>query len=218
MYTGWVSSHDAVGVPIPSEPTADLLAAGLATFGKHVLAVRPGLWAGPTPCSEWTVADLVRHLVDEHRWVPPLLGGLPLAAAARVVAAAGSQEATELPPAWEEAAAASLAAWSERGAARRVVHLARGPTVASRYLTELIVDLLVHSWDLARAIDADPRLPEDLVAFSLDRVAARCDLTTRNAPPVPAAAAAQPIDRLIAQTRRRPSSERAARHLPPLAG
>ena len=32
-------------------------------------------WANPTPDTEWTVRDLVEHLVGEQLWVPLLLGG-----------------------------------------------------------------------------------------------------------------------------------------------
>ena len=36
-------------------------------FGDRVHAVAEDQWARPTPDAEWSVADLVGHLVDEHR-------------------------------------------------------------------------------------------------------------------------------------------------------
>ncbi|MDX5310226.1 MAG: maleylpyruvate isomerase N-terminal domain-containing protein, partial [Rhodococcus sp. (in: high G+C Gram-positive bacteria)] len=38
-------------------------------------------WSAPTPDTEWDVATLVRHVVDEQRWVPPLLAGKTIAEA-----------------------------------------------------------------------------------------------------------------------------------------
>ncbi len=28
-------------------------------------------WSAPTPDTEWDVAQLVEHMVDEQRWIPP---------------------------------------------------------------------------------------------------------------------------------------------------
>src|ERR687893_740808 len=37
-------------------------------------------WTAPTPCGDWDVRALVRHLVEEERWAPPLLGGATVVA------------------------------------------------------------------------------------------------------------------------------------------
>ena len=38
-------------------------------------AVADGDWGNPTTCSDWTVRDLVNHVVGEELWLVPLLGG-----------------------------------------------------------------------------------------------------------------------------------------------
>ena len=40
-----------------------------------VVAVRDDQWDSPTPCSEWTVRDLVNHVTSEDLWTTALLGG-----------------------------------------------------------------------------------------------------------------------------------------------
>ncbi|MDT7649790.1 MAG: hypothetical protein QOI36_1196, partial [Pseudonocardiales bacterium] len=45
-----------------------------AEFGAQVHAV-DGRWDAPTPLPGWTVRDLVRHLVEEELWAPPLFAG-----------------------------------------------------------------------------------------------------------------------------------------------
>lgn len=42
-------------------------------FGARVHAVRDDQWGAGTPCAEWTVRDLVNHLVSEQLWVPSLV-------------------------------------------------------------------------------------------------------------------------------------------------
>ena len=43
------------------------------------------------------------------------------------------------------------------------VELSGGPTAVQRYCDEVGADTLIHTWDLARAVGADERLPADLV-------------------------------------------------------
>jgi hypothetical protein len=43
-------------------------------FDARVQAIRPDQWDAPTPCSDWTVRDLVNHVTVEELWVPPLPG------------------------------------------------------------------------------------------------------------------------------------------------
>jgi len=50
--------------------TDDLIAtfsSAQAAFTERVHAVAPDQWQLGTPDTQWTVADLVGHLVDEHR-------------------------------------------------------------------------------------------------------------------------------------------------------
>ena len=39
------------------------------TFSAHVTAVRADQWDDPTPCTEWTVRQLVGHVATTHRRV-----------------------------------------------------------------------------------------------------------------------------------------------------
>ena len=63
------------------------------------------------------------------------------------------------------AAAAALAAASQPGAHERIVHLSFGDFTGSDYLSQVVSDVIIHSWDLARAVGADDRLDPALVTF-----------------------------------------------------
>lgn len=177
----------------------------------RVHAVTDAQWTAPTPDRDWSVADLVDHLVDEQRWVGPLLHGLDLEAAGQVVA--GTRElpvdggvGANLAEAWDEAVVGATDAVIAPGALERQVALSRGPTPARDYLDELVFDLVVHSWDLQRATGFTATLPGELVEYAVARAEQAGDLAASGLFDAPRAVAADapPLDRLIARTGRDP--------------
>ncbi len=48
-------------------------------WADRVNAVDPGQWDDPTPCRDWTVRDLVNHVVGEDAWTVPLVEGKTIA-------------------------------------------------------------------------------------------------------------------------------------------
>lgn len=155
---------------------SDLLrthAAGLAEFGRRLRAVRAVQWDDPTPCTGWSVRTLVNHLVVEQLWVPPLLAGKSIEDVGGTFD--GDQLGSDAIAAWEAAADASRAGFCAEGALQRAVNLSYGDTPAADYCAEMITDLVVHSWDLARATGADERLDPDLIRFAHDHGAGQAD-------------------------------------------
>ena len=119
-------------------------------FGERVHAITEQQWGQSTPAAEWSVADLVEHLIDEHRWAAPLLHGQDLESAAKVVKGTRSLPVdggigANLAEAWDEAAVGSADAFAADGALDRTVALSRGDTPVRDYITEMIVDLVVHA-------------------------------------------------------------------------
>ncbi|GAB3488939.1 TIGR03086 family metal-binding protein [Nocardiopsis coralliicola] len=145
--------------------TLDLHAAAMDEFDRRVRAVDGGALERGTPCADWTVADLLAHLVEEQLWVPYLLdGGRTSAAGDRF---SGDVLGGAPKAAWDEAASAARAAWVRPGMLERTVDLSFGSAPATLYLWQMTFDLAVHAWDLARGIGADERLDPDLVAALL---------------------------------------------------
>ena len=62
----------------------DVHSKGMHQFGLRLHHVQPHEWALHTPCTDWTVRDLVAHVVDQQRWIPLLVVRGLSAAAARV--------------------------------------------------------------------------------------------------------------------------------------
>lgn len=192
----------------------DLLAAFLAAqnaFGERVRAVAEGQWQQPTPDTEWTVADLVSHLIEEHRWAAPLVHGHDLDTAGKIVRGTRNLPVdggtgANLAELWDEAAAASADAFSGDGALERSVALSRGATPARDYIGEMTFDLVVHAWDLGTAIGFDGALPSDVVERVYAQARGIGDLSPSGLFHAPVAVPddASTIDKLVALTGRSP--------------
>jgi len=185
----------------------DLLAlfgAGCTVFGSRVHAVGVDQWTLATPCAEWDVATLVDHLIDEHLWVPPLLGGHDLATAGGIVDSAKRSIGTDQAAAWDAAVLDSQRAFAEPGALDREVALSRGPTPATEYIDEMIADLTIHGWDLGRAIGVREPLPDALVQFVFPLAERYSGAEPYFAPAVAPPDGATDEERLIALTGRQP--------------
>jgi uncharacterized protein (TIGR03086 family) len=182
-------------------------------FGQRVQAITEDQWHAPTPDSEWDVAALVDHLIDENQWAPPLLHGHDLDSAGKVVE--GSRKlpvdggvGANLIEVWDEASLAAADAFREEGALERSVALSRGPTPARDYVGEMIFDHLVHAWDLGTAIgfSGDP-LPEDVVEAAYELVKPMAPMLKASglfADPVDVPDDASTLDKLIGLTGRDP--------------
>ncbi|WP_236239521.1 TIGR03086 family metal-binding protein [Streptomyces sp. CC228A] len=151
---------------MPGSPLLARHAEALDLFSSHVHAIRADQWDAPTPCTEWTVRDLVNHLTGEQLWTVPLVrDGSTIA---EVGDAYDGDLLGEDPVAtWDEAAAAARGVLREPGALDRTVHLSYGDVPAAAYCAQMTADAVVHAWDLARGIGADDTIPAPLVDFAL---------------------------------------------------
>jgi uncharacterized protein (TIGR03086 family) len=181
-------------------------------FTDRVHAVTADQWQLGTPNTEWTVADLLGHLIEEHRYAAPLLHGQDLDTAAQIVEGTRSLPVdggvgADLAEEWDEAAVLSADAFAADGALDRTVELSRGTTAVRDYIHEMTFDLVVHGWDLATAIgySGDP-FPDELVEDVYEAAKTFGDLSSSGffSPPVDVPDDAPTLDKLIGLTGRRP--------------
>lgn len=124
-------------------------------FDAAVRAATPDTWTSQSPCEQWRARDVVAHVVAGHRGViAGIRGGEP--------SPLGAED--DARQAWEEASRTLGELTADPGAMATEID---GPTgrmpagqIISRFVT---MDLLVHTWDLARAVGADERLDEQSV-------------------------------------------------------
>ena len=131
-------------------------------WATRVNDVRDDQWDDPTPCSEWTVRDLVNHLAVEDLWTVPLMQE-------RTIAEVGDRFDGDVLGDDPVAAALDAAKHAVSVVAERLprggkVHLSYGAEEAGEYVRQLAADHLIHAWDLAAATGGDTRLDPHLVA------------------------------------------------------
>lgn len=138
-----------------------LFAAASATFDSTVRAVPDDAWDAQSPCEKWSVRDVVNHLAGEQLWVPHLLAGETVEDVGDRYD--GNVLGTDPVAAWAAASERAVAAWRQLGDVDRIVHLSFGDVPAHVYAWQMIIDLTVHAWDVARGAGVDEHLDQALV-------------------------------------------------------
>jgi uncharacterized protein (TIGR03086 family) len=127
-------------------------------FTARLDAVADDQWDNPTPCTDWNVRELVDHVIAIQRQIPEGLG--------MIVDDGGTPQAT-----WNAVRESALAALRQPGALDRTMPGAGGRVVpVEMALIPRLSDVLVHTWDLARATGGDERLNPEIAAIVLERL------------------------------------------------
>lgn len=137
--------------------------AAAADLESKVAQLDAGKLDAPTPCEGWTVRDLLRHVVGGNAMTTKLLlEGVSKAEASAVMAEdlVGDDPAGAVRRTNAEAAAAFRAADLSVVLDHPAMQMP-----GSQLLNFRTGDLILHSWDLARAIGIDETLADGPVAY-----------------------------------------------------
>jgi uncharacterized protein (TIGR03086 family) len=143
----------------------DLLnALDLATdeFGTRLARVTPDGWAGATPCGDWDVRYLAAHVVGGNRFAASVLRGMSASEAIEHVMSA-PQLGDDPITAWTASAADQRDAFRAAGTMERRIDHPLGEITGAQFLEFRLFDVTLHSWDLARSINADEHMNPQLV-------------------------------------------------------
>ncbi|GAA3385653.1 TIGR03086 family metal-binding protein [Cryptosporangium minutisporangium] len=169
----------------------------------------------PTPCTGWSVADLLGHLVAQHRGFAAAAAGRGDDPAPWTVPHLGDAAVEQYRAAADEV----LAAFAAVDAPDRPFHLpeiAPTPFPAVLAIGFHTIDYLVHAWDVAAALEREFTPDEALVDALLPVVLALPDGAERTAPGspfapgLPARDDASPFARLLSALGRSPEWRPAA--------
>lgn len=138
-----------------------LLDQSFAAVGLLIGDVRRDQWSSPTPCVQWTVRDVVGHLIGMNRVFAAMLADQP------PPQRGGDMADDEIREQFTETAARLLAAFSEPGVLGRTYTSPLGNATGAERLNIRLYDLLAHGWDIAKATGQPAALPEDAARLSL---------------------------------------------------
>ncbi|MQY26417.1 TIGR03086 family metal-binding protein [Nocardia aurantia] len=128
-------------------------ATALALIAHDVAMLTDAELDRPTPCTGWNVADLLRHMNERHEAViAAVLGGEP-------------DDAADPRAGFARIGGRWLAAMERTGDAVPLPE--RGALPTDRVLSIHFVDMLVHRWDIARALGRPCAVPDRLTAAAL---------------------------------------------------
>ena len=169
-------------------------------FTQRVREVPDRAWDNPAPCEGWVARDVVRHMVE---WMPDFFAsnaGLDLPQAPTVD--------DDPVGAWEALSDGLQQALDDPDTAAHEFEMRMGRyTVEDAIATFCIGDVLVHTWDLARATGLDETLDPDEVHRMVEAMEPIDDLLRESGqfgPRVDVPADADEQTRLIAFTGRVP--------------
>jgi uncharacterized protein (TIGR03086 family) len=188
-------------VPAHGNNLLDQLSRSFAAVGEVISKIQPEQWTAPTPCVDWTVGQVVGHLVGMNRVFAAMLADEPPPSRDRAVVG------DDLEQAYRESAAALQIAFSQPGVLDRTYRSPLGAATGADRLQIRMYDLLAHGWDIAQAIGQPMQLPDDAAeqALAFARVQLTDDVRPgRFAPEQMIATQALAPDRLAAFLGRRP--------------
>jgi uncharacterized protein (TIGR03086 family) len=137
-----------------SQETIDRTTKLVHDFDARVQAVGADAWSNPSPCEEWTARDVVVHVTNNLFRMSAGLG----AGAPREI---GADE--DVSVAWAEARDRFLGALPGADLTATLPG-PFGPMPADQLIGRIITtDVLVHTWDLARATGGDEQLDQSAV-------------------------------------------------------
>jgi uncharacterized protein (TIGR03086 family) len=126
-------------------------------FGfEHVLRLgAPDAWGNPSPCEGWNARQVAGHAMAVVNNVAARAGvGDVVDPFENLEATAGDEPMGSFRAIRDR----YLLATDQQGALQRVVNSRLGEMTLDEYIGKMCLDTLVHTWDLARALDVDDAL------------------------------------------------------------
>jgi uncharacterized protein (TIGR03086 family) len=209
--TRYSSSTPSSTQPATLDDPRPMFATAVRTATAVISWVSPDQLSQPTPCRAFDVAALLDHLVLVASRITSLGRGTPDFSATDGGTAGWS--ASDIAAAWTHDITEAVQAWDDPESLTRTITLPWATMPGDAVLRMYLSELLVHTWDLARATDQLPSWDDDavLAALSLMETALPADIRgdaddaeVPFAPVVPTSDDAAPIDRLVAWCGRNP--------------
>jgi uncharacterized protein (TIGR03086 family) len=128
---------------------------------RFVAGVGDDQWSLTSVDDEWTVRELVNHVVTGNYWAFELGGGKTIDEVG--TALDGDVLGTDPARAYDDSALVAAAVFREPGAMDRPCAVSYGPVPGSVYCGHRLIDVFIHGWDIAKSTGQDTTLDPVLV-------------------------------------------------------
>lgn len=143
---------------------------------RFVAGVADEQWTMTSIDAEWTVRELVNHVVTGNYWAYELGGGRTIEEVGDALD--GDVLGAHPLSAYDDSALVAAAIFREEGAMDRPCAVSYGPVPGAVYCGHRFLDVLIHGWDIAKSTHQDPTLDAELVAACWEVVAPQLDELT----------------------------------------
>jgi uncharacterized protein (TIGR03086 family) len=125
----------------------------------RVEAVPPDAWNNQSPCADWTALDVMDHVIGNARAWLDQVDGVPHE----------ERKVTDVPAEWAAVRARVEEALADPERAGKVIEGPMGPMPYEMLVGRLqCMDMLIHTWDVARATGGDEKVDEQAAASALE--------------------------------------------------
>jgi uncharacterized protein (TIGR03086 family) len=118
-------------------------------------------WDDTSVCEDWTVRELVNHIVTGNYWAEELASGKTIEEVGDRLD--GDVLGDDPVSVYDDSAARAAAAFRVPGAMDAPCAVSYGPVPGSVYCGHRFIDVLVHGWDVAKSTGQDTTLDPALV-------------------------------------------------------
>jgi uncharacterized protein (TIGR03086 family) len=144
-----------------SDDLPEVHARALESTRRLVAGVGDDQWSQVSDCEDWTVRELVNHVVTGNHWAAELADGKTIdEVGARLDGDVLGDDPTA---AYDDSATAAAAVFRRPGAMDAPCAVSYGPVPGSVYCGHRFLDVLVHGWDIAQSTGQDTTLDPELV-------------------------------------------------------
>jgi uncharacterized protein (TIGR03086 family) len=131
-------------------------------------------WDQPSDCDDWTVRELVNHIVTGNYWAAELASGLTI----EEVGDRLDGDVLGIDPlrVYDDSSIVAAGVFRAPGAMDRPCAVSYGPVPGSVYCGHRFVDVLIHGWDVATSTGQDTTLEPELVDACLAVIEPQIDM------------------------------------------
>jgi uncharacterized protein (TIGR03086 family) len=157
-----------------STDLGELHVRALDSTRRFVADIGADQWQRASDCSDWTVRELVNHIVSGNLWAGELTAGKTIDEVGNRLD--GDVLGDDPLGAYDASAKIAGDAFRAPGVMERPCAVSYGPVPGEVYGGHRFIDVLIHGWDVAKSTGQDTTLEPELVEACWEVVEPQIDL------------------------------------------